>query len=474
MNPIRFRSLSQIFILGVVLICVPLLAGTVLTFIYIKHLSDDNRDLVVRSLEIGRETEKLVNHIEELNRTARQYMVVNNKELFDLYAQRHDRLVETLEWLEVLVDQKEARALLESIRSISNAMFDQVKLKSRNPDARIDTGKFAHLADLSENFRFFSNTAIEHQLDVATQKVSTARTALYWIWGTSSLFVVAFVAIFIWFIAKPIRRIDSRIRHLGQGNFDESIKIHGPTDISELGDRLDWLRTRLSEVDQIKERFFREMSHQLKTPLASIREGAGLLRDESGHIGLSREREVLEILHNSSIELERMLDNMLNFSAWRADPGKLYKEKFAIKQVATGVAQRFRASLLSHQLRLVMDCPDDLVVEMDREKCRIILDNLISNAVKFSPEAGSVRVCISRRQRELWMVVCDEGPGVPDSERSRIFDLFYLSEPAAGGWSRGTGVGLSLVRAYAKAHGGNVNLESTRRGAEFRVVIPQT
>ncbi|MGA8259675.1 MAG: HAMP domain-containing sensor histidine kinase [Arenicellales bacterium] len=474
MNPIRFRSLSQIFILGVVLICVPLLAGTVLTFVYIKHLSDDNRDMVVRSLEIGRETEKLVNYIEELNRTARQYMVVDNKELFDLYAQKHDRLIDTLEWLEVLVDQKDARALLESIRSISNAVFDQVKLKSTVPGSRIDTGSFAHLAELSDKFRFFSNAAIQHQLDVAARKVSTARAALYWIWGTSSLFVVAFVVIFAWFIARPIRRIDSRIRHLGQGNFEDSIKIHGPADISELGDRLDWLRMRLSEVDQIKERFFREMSHQLKTPLASIREGAGLLLDESGRMESTRQREVLDLVHNSSIELQRMLDNMLSFSAWRADPGKLYKERFRIGLVAAGVAQRFQVSLLTHNIRLGIDCPDELVVEMDREKCRIILDNLISNAVKFSPENGSVGVYISGGGAELLIIVCDEGPGVPESERDKIFDLFYLGESTFDSRHRGTGVGLSLVRAYVEAHGGGVSVESSNYGAKFRVVIPQS
>ncbi len=474
MSPIRFRSLSQIFLLGVVLICVPLFAGTVLTFIYIKRLSDDNRNLVVRSLEIGRETEKLIDHIEELNRTARQYMVVGDDELFSLYTQKHARLIDTLEWLEVLVDQKKARALLENIRTVSNATFEQINLRSRDPDTKIDTKRFEKLVNLSNDLRFFSNTAIQQQLDIAAQKVKTARAALYWIWGTSSLFVITFILVFAWFIAKPIRRIDSRIRRLGQGDFDGSIKIHGPADISKLGDRLDWLGSRLSEVDQIKEQFFREMSHQLKTPLASIREGAGLLADQGGRIDDARQREVLELLHNNSIELQRMLDNMLNFSAWRADPGKLYKESFRIRQVADAVAHRFRASSLTHNIQVRVDCPDDMVVEMDRDKCRVVLDNLISNAVKFSPQGGVVEVNISEKKNELLIVVTDRGPGIPEGERERIFDLFYLSDQPGTGGYRGTGVGLSLVRAYAGAHGGRVDVETRPNGgARFSVVIPQ-
>lgn len=474
MSPVRFRSLLQIFLLGVALISVPLLAGTVLTFIYIERLSDDSRSLVVRSLEIGRETEKLIDHIEELNRTAQQYVVVGDKELYNLYTQKHFRLVDTLEWLELLVDKEEAQQVLEDIRSVSDSAFQQIQMVSRSPDAEISNENFEKLSELSDSLRMFSNTAIRNQLDIAAQKVETARLTLYWIWIISSLFMVAFVVVFVWFIARPIRRIDSHIRRLGRGEFAEPVRIEGPGDIAELGARLDWLRTRLGEVDQIKERFFREMSHQLKTPLASIREGADLLMDESGRIAADREQEVLELVHNNSIELQRMLDNMLNFSAWRADPGNVHWDRFQIRPVVDTVTHRFRASLLSRDLSIDIDCPEDLEVNMDREKCRVILDNLISNALKFSPEHGTITVAVAKGDSGVTMDVSDEGPGVPAEERERIFRLFYLSDPPASSQSRGTGVGLALVRAYVQAHRGEVYVESTEgRGARFRVTIPQ-
>lgn len=474
MTPTKIRSLSQLFTLGIVLICVPLVAGTVLTFVYIKRLSDDSRNLVVRSLEIGRETEKLIGHIGELNRTARQYAVVGDKELFTLYTQKHLRLIDTLEWLEVLVQKKKARDLLDNIRSVSESAFDQMKLKSRFPNSNIDSGKFEKLVTLSDDLRFFSNTAIQDQLDMAARRVKTARVVLYWIWGVSSLLIVAFVVAFTWFIGRPIRRIDSHIRRLGQGDFERPITIRGPADIGELAARLDWLRTRLSEIDQIKERFFREMSHQLKTPLASIREGTGLLMDESGGNGTVRQQEVLGLLYDNSIELQRMLDNMLNFSAWRADPGNVYKECFDLSQVLETVSQRFRASFLNHGICIQTDCEKELMVEMDREKCKIILDNLISNAVKFSPEGGSISVEVSHDGSGICIKVSDEGPGVPPGEREKIFDLFYLRERPGGSNIRGTGVGLSLVRAYTEAHGGRVNVDSdTNGGACFSVFIPR-
>jgi two-component system sensor histidine kinase GlrK len=111
---------------------------------------------------------------------------------------------------------------------------------------------------------------------------------------------------------------------------------------------------------------------------------------------------------------------------------------------------------------------------MDRDKCRVVLDNLISNAVKFSPQGGVVEVNISEKKNELLIVVTDRGPGIPEGERERIFDLFYLSDQPGTGGYRGTGVGLSLVRAYAGAHGGRVDVETRPNGgARFSVVIPQ-
>lgn len=474
MSGFRFRSLSQIFLIGVVLISVPLLVGTVLTFFYIERLANDSQRLVVRSLEIGRETEKLIGHIEDLNRTARQYVIVGDEELYNVYTQKHFRLVDTLDWLELLVDKPEAQHVLEQIRTVSQSAFEQIKDAAQSPDATVNDEKFARLAELSDSLRDSSGTAIRNQLNMASSRVETARLTLYWIWALSALFIALFVVILVWGIARPIRRFDSQIRRLGQGEFGRPISIHGPTDIAELGARLDWLRRRLGEVDQIKERFFREMSHQLKTPLASIREGAGLLMDESGRMDRARQDEVLTLVQNNSIELQRMLDNMLNFSAWRADPENLYREKFELRPLLDALLARFQPLLMAHGLRLEVDCSPTLSVHLDRAKCRVVLDNLISNAVKFSPDHGCIRVRAAKRQRAVHMEVEDQGPGIPVEARGRIFELFYLGEPPASCQSRGTGVGLALVRAYVEAHGGRVAVESTGgSGVRFRVKIPQ-
>lgn len=475
MFPIRFRTLSQIFTLAAILISVPLLVGTVLSFFYIERLSNNNRDLVVRGLEIGRESEKLIDNIEELNRTAQQYVVVRDKDVYNLYTQKQIRLIDTLDWLELLVEKQEAKQVLKQIRHVSNVAFERIQHLSKSPEQEdIDTGIFERLSELSEDLSFFSDAAIKNQLGGVSRRVEAARRVLYLIWSISAALIAAFIAVFALFIAKPIRRMDFHIRRLGRGYFDEPIRIQGPTDIAELGERLDWLRGRLVEVDQIKERFFREMSHQLKTPLASIREGTDLLMDQSGGgIDERRRTEVVELLHDNSMELQRTLDNMLNFSAWRADPGHLYRERFRIRPLVDNIVQHFKTQLMAHHTEVRVDCPEDQEVEMDRDKCRVVIDNLVSNAVKFSPENGVIFVRVSREQSSLIIEVDDQGPGVRPEDRNRIFELFYLGDGPKSGGARGSGIGLALVKAYAQAHGGNVCVESSKDGgARFRVTIP--
>jgi two-component system sensor histidine kinase GlrK len=117
---------------------------------------------------------------------------------------------------------------------------------------------------------------------------------------------------------------------------------------------------------------------------------------------------------------------------------------------------------------------DDITLEADFEKLRIMLDNLISNAVKFSPEGGLINIEVSSNGEHMVLEVADAGSGIPPAERERVFDAFYRGRSVAGGPLRGSGIGLSIVRDYAQAHGGTVEVvdEPKRAGARLRVTLP--
>ena len=152
-------------------------------------------------------------------------------------------------------------------------------------------------------------------LQRATQR---AQRNLFWETLLLVPLTLAVVGVFTYLFGRPIRAIDRAISELGRGTFSRPIAIRGPADLERLAAQLEWLRGRLLDLAQEKNRFLRHMSHELKTPLANIREGTELLMD--GAVGelQSGQREVTAILRENGMKLQRLIENLLSFSAWQA------------------------------------------------------------------------------------------------------------------------------------------------------------
>jgi two-component system sensor histidine kinase GlrK len=214
------------------------------------------------------------------------------------------------------------------------------------------------------------------------------------------------------------------------------------------------------------------MSHELKTPLANIREGTELLMD--GAVGEldGNQREVTGILRENGIKLQRLIENLLSFSAWQTSSSALDTSEFRLRPLVKQVLENQQLTLLSQRVRLDVKI-EDVVLVADRGKVRLILENLLSNAVKYSPKGGAIHMSASRSLDQLVLDVADNGPGIPPEDRAHIFDAFYTGRAAKGGSLKGTGIGLSVVLEFVNAHGGSVQIvDGDFPGAHFRIVMP--
>jgi two-component system sensor histidine kinase GlrK len=268
-----------------------------------------------------------------------------------------------------------------------------------------------------------------------------------------------------------LRHIDRAISELGRGAFLRPIQIAGPVDLERLGRQLEWLRQRLLELAHERNRFLRHMSHELKTPLANIREGTELLMD--GAVGKleNSQREVTGILRENGIRLQRMIENLLSFSAWQTSSVGLEISEFRLRPLVKQIIENQQLALLSQRLRLEVNV-DDLTVSADRGKLRLILENLLSNAVKYTPRGGSIHIRARSDGTDLLLEVGDTGPGIPPEERRQVFDAFYTGK-APGGHVRGTGIGLSVVMEFVMAHQGRIDIvDGEWPGAHFRIRMP--
>jgi two-component system sensor histidine kinase GlrK len=278
--------------------------------------------------------------------------------------------------------------------------------------------------------------------------------------------------VFTVLITRPIRQMDQAIRRLGDGDFSKSAQITGPRDLEQLGERLDWMRTRLLEVERDKNRFLRHISHELKTPLTAIREGAELLNEGVvGHLN-KQQGEITAILRDNTLQLQKLIENLLDFNIATSRSSKLRCEPVQLRRLITNVLTDHKVAVLARQLVLDVSL-QPVELNGDRAKLRTLVDNLISNAIKFSPEKGHLHVHLRADEGQAVIEVADSGLGIPEAERRRVFDAFYQGSNVADGHVRGTGLGLSIAREYAQAHGGYIEvIDGETSGACLRVVLP--
>ena len=282
------------------------------------------------------------------------------------------------------------------------------------------------------------------------------------------------VIVFTFLVARPIRQIDAAIQQLGASGFSKPISVDGPTDLKRLGRQLEWLRVRLLELAQEKNKFLRHMSHELKTPLANIREGTELLLDGSVGDLDGSQREVTDILRMNGLKLQQLIENLLSFSAWQTRSEVLTLTDFSLSDQVIAVARSQRLALKSAGIQLKLEVAD-ITVNADQDKLRTVFDNLLSNAIKFTPAGGVITMRAARLADAVVLECADTGPGIPEDEEPHIFDAFFQGRREQGGQVGGTGIGLSVVRECIQAHDGVVELLHTDEfpGAHFRIVIPQ-
>ena len=331
------------------------------------------------------------------------------------------------------------------------------------------------LAELSSQATTLSHAMrglMDSELAALESSVRRTRQALAW---QTALLVptVALLMVFLYLqLLRPLRQIDAAIARLGEERLDETIAIGGPQDLRALGRQLEWLRERLSELALEKSRFLRHMSHELKTPLANIREGTELLLDGAvGKLSSSQE-EVTRILRDNGLRLQQLIENLLSFSAWQSRNATLELSDFRLGELLREVLRRHRLVLASQQLKLKTRIAD-IAILADYDKLRLVMENLISNAIKYSPRHGNIHLRAAADEDWVQLDVADDGPGIPVHERKRVFEAFYQGTQRANTHVGGTGIGLSVVLECVTAHGGTIDIiDDEFRGAHFRVRVP--
>jgi two-component system, NtrC family, sensor histidine kinase GlrK len=459
---------------GFALVSAPLLLAVVIGTAKVRSLSDASASLVRTGVETTHYSQQLFQQIAAIERNTKLYQVLNDAALLQVYRESRERLLATITNIEEVAQDPVRTTHLAALRN-GLTRIDAALLKPTPPTPELMRDAVTVIPSMWDAaFQLSSSTSEQIEGGLSRLQLDTAQTQQYLFWLSAALILLTalLVALFTFVLMRPIRQIDSAISQLGKGTFSKSIIVRGPSDLVDLGRQLEWLRVRLLELAQERNRFLRHMSHELKTPLANIREGTELLMD--GAVGEldSSQREVTAILRDNGIKLQSLIENLLSFSAWQARHTGLEISQFHLRPLVKAVLETHQLTLLAQRVHLELKV-QDVELRADRAKLKLILDNLLSNALKYSPRGGTIFIHANQDRDILLLDIADTGPGISKDERAAIFDAFYSGRAPTAGHLKGTGIGLSVVNEFVQAHGGSIEiLDGMFPGAHFRVRLP--
>jgi two-component system sensor histidine kinase GlrK len=277
-------------------------------------------------------------------------------------------------------------------------------------------------------------------------------------------------------ILRPLRQLQSHIKQIGQGNFRTPLNIRAPSELRDLVDAVNRMGTKLQELDDMKEEFLAHVSHELRTPMASIQEGTHLLLDEIPGPLVQEQRTTLRIMADSSRRLITLISTILDLSKMNAGMMEYRIIPTDIKRVADISVNKVQLLADAKHVQLLLETPGRHVwVKADVFRVEQVLDNLLSNALKFSSEGGIVKVVMKPDLNvgTLEVSVTDGGPGIVAEDLPYIFERFYQGRTKAKHAAPGSGLGLALAKNVVEAHGGRIWIESeAKKGTTVRFTLP--
>lgn len=465
------NSFLKLLSIGFVLTVLPLLFAFANAALYLDRLADQSRTTVHRAVEATRASRVLTEQLTIIERGTRQYLVLGDETLLESYRSAQDKFVATVAELSKLPLDQTLRAQLTELSTREKTLFNNVVNGTAQNDMQGIVTEFFQLSELAKSILSANNRLIDRESSILVATAERAQHML--LWQTLPLLPIALlVAIAITFLlTRPIRRMDVAIRRLGRGEYTEPITIEGPKDLRKLGERLEWLRAQLCDLEEQKKRFLRNVSHELKTPLTSIREGSELLIEEVGGLLSPQQREIAAILRENSLRLQKMIENLLYYTAVQFQKPTLHLERIDIKELIQQAVSAYTLTIDAKQLNIILALTD-LSLEGDREQLLTVIDNLISNAIKYTPRGGSITVRLAREGEHVMIEVSDSGPGIAAADRERLFEPFYRGSGNYDGHISGSGLGLAIAREYIEAHDGDIILMPSEHGACFRIILP--
>jgi signal transduction histidine kinase len=283
-----------------------------------------------------------------------------------------------------------------------------------------------------------------------------------------------------WLISRPIRALKNGARQIGEGKLNHRIAVSSNDELRDLADEFNLMAEKLNELDQMKQDFVSNVTHELRSPMTSIRGYLEfLLNGDAGPVN-DLQRDYLSVIKNSAVRLARFIDNLLDVAKIEAHKLKLTPEAVDPSALGHEMEVLFRPQLEDKRISFLNKIPKHAPkIVVDKDKFAEVLINLTSNAIKFTPENGTIILDWQEGPNYLELRLQDSGVGIPKEMIGKLFSKFEQVKSTQGlaRNQKGTGLGLTIVKGIIEAHGGKIWITSpapnNAKGTVFHFTVPK-
>jgi len=272
-------------------------------------------------------------------------------------------------------------------------------------------------------------------------------------------------------VVTPVRAMMSASQRIAAGHYEERVQDRGADELGQLAQSFNQMAAKLQEVESMRRQLIGDVAHELRTPLTAIKGSMEGLMDGV----LPASAETYHQIHQEADRLNRLVDDLQELSRVEAGAYEMDLHPVDISSLVKTVVKRLGGQFEEKDVKLTVDLPPDLpLIQADDDRMIQVLTNLISNALRYTPEGGEVTLHASKSGNQIQVTVKDTGVGIPPEHLAHIFTRFYRVDKSRSRQAGGSGIGLTIAKYLVEAHGGRIWVESggQDQGSVFTFTLP--
>lgn len=456
-------SLIQLVCLGFLAVLLPLSLIVIQANSAYQQLSNQAQASAREAVNYTRRAQELVNSALNMERLSHQYSVLQDAQLLKLLEQNLHNFSQLVAQPFNLFNTDKSQQQIEAW------------LQEQAQKPNLAPSKLSELVDLSDQLAAASSAKVDTHLQYLHEQLAQVQKKLTrYFFGLAGL-ALALILFFTWHLVKPLNLLKQRIQQLA---LNPATKLptdlflqRAPKEIIELHQQISWLEEQLAALDEQKSQFLRHISHELKTPLASICEASSLLNEQLLGTLNPKQLEVAQLLEDNSERLTHLIEQLLDFNLLKAEH-QPHRTSFNLNTLIQKVIEPWQP-LLTHRQQSLEQHHTNLTVQADAHLLARCLDNLISNALHYGDAQQAIHLSAGQDTAQFWIEVANAGPELSSTDQARLFEPFYQGQNTRLGSLKGSGLGLCLALDCMHAQDGKLSLQSsTPEQTIFRLEWP--